>query len=60
MKLLKALMLIGIVAICLPSCFLFKGGGHERCPAYGTNIDQGNSQLEDMAIEAEVREFNQL
>lgn len=41
MKILKNLLIIGIVVTALPSCFLFRGGGKsdESCPAYGDCIE---------------------
>ncbi len=44
MKIIKPLLITGVIALSLPSCFLFRSS-HQSCPAYGQQIkDQDNDR----------------
>ena len=38
------------LSLVMPSCALFRGGGgHERCPAYGQEVE--SNDIENLAVE---------
>ncbi len=51
MKLARLFVVVFVVSLTLPSCFLFRSS-HERCPAYGQEVEE-KGNLEDLAQDVE-------
>ena len=51
MKNIKSIVIVLTVGLALSSCSLFRGGGGSHCPAYGSQIQENNENINNLTPE---------